>query len=88
MNLPEFQGWTNEPTWAVFQRLIEDQATMSTVHAAIEDPTISSAELSIEALVEDMIWDSIPPSHIATDLAGIALEYVNWHEIATAFLKK
>lgn len=87
-----YQGWKNYPTWAVNLWLSNDEglyhATIERAQEIIRDG--NSVGLFSQCL-KDWVTNDLAPdlgASFAADLLGYALDSVDWHEIATAWLNE
>jgi hypothetical protein len=89
----QYEGWSNYPTWAVKLWLDNDEIVQKIVlrHAAVSKTTTTPVALlsgSIEDLCTNTLGLVAPPTGIASDVFGWAIEQVNWREIARAYLEE
>jgi len=88
--LPEYEGWTNKPTWAVKLWIDNDEASYSYWNSKAQsmlrykDSAVYKLELCLEKFHEGGYFSK---NGMYTDLLGWALAYVNWREIAEALIE-
>jgi hypothetical protein len=80
-----YNGWTNYPTWTVYNWLSSDEATNGSIEAiATEAPTVYRAADQMK----DYVASRNPLAEGASmyiDLLNFAIGLVNWDEIAEAY---
>jgi hypothetical protein len=86
-----YGGWSNYPTWAVNLWLSNDEglyrATQEMAEFAAKQPDPSNGlAYSLKFWVESDLAPDLGAT-FAADLLGYALECVDWHEIADAWLE-
>jgi hypothetical protein len=97
-----YNGWKNYPTWAVNLWLSNDEGLYNEARERaqccaddLEVPSYFNAEQALRFSVADMLkeWvtDDLAPdlgASFAADLLGYALDCVDWHEIADAWIEQ
>lgn len=89
-SLPEYNGWTNYPTWAINLWLGNDQASaMLWESESIDcleyhDMDCKESIYAMEELLKEYHEENNPigGASVYSDVLSWALEYVNWREIA------
>lgn len=99
---PTYEGWTNKPTWCVNLWLSNDEGLYIQVRDLVkcckrkhrdddQEAIAYSLGKQIQDLVEDGIVNGRSSSNswegLESDLMSWALAYVNWEEIAQAWLE-
>lgn len=83
--VPDYNGYTNKPTWCVSLWINNDQGLQETVlEAAKNDADLFAGWL------EDFIEENNPlieTASLYSDLLGWALCYVDWDELAEHFIE-
>ncbi len=78
--IPEYNGWTNFPTWATFTWLSSDEDTYDEARKMAMGA--QNAEQALKRHVEDMVYgDEYVEPCLRSEFIGWALEYVNWPEV-------
>ena len=78
ITLPEYNGWTNKPTWIVNLWLTNDEATAYVLNEIANGSMhVHNAADRLKAWVEELV----PSSGMASDLLSWSLAYVEWREI-------
>ena len=90
-----YNGWKNYPTWAVNLWLSNDEGlyhdTLGRATAYHKDSQVNgtNAVYYLSDSLKDWVTNDLAPdlgASFAADLLGYALDCVDWHEIATAWL--
>jgi hypothetical protein len=96
-----YNGWANYPTWAVNLWLANDEVlyrqTQEMVALAREDLEVrepftreEAERFEVAETIKNFVTDDLAPdlgASFAADLLGYALDCVDWHEIAEAWLE-
>ena len=88
VSLPAHNGWPNYPTWCVFTWLTNDDVIYVETQYALETADergldkAKALQIFVEELVNEMVDGA---ANLASNLAGWALEFVDWNELAKAF---
>ena len=85
--MTEYQGWTNQATWAVNLWLSNDADSYHTIRAEVRGATPIHAGDMIEAFVEARL-DDADITGLFADLVRISLDSVNWEEIGASFTEE
>lgn len=98
-----YNGWKNYPTWAVNLWLSNDEGLYNATRemvAEVASATESTSEywtleeshrFNTADVLKTWVVDELAPdlgATFAADLLGYALELVDWHEIANAWLEE
>ena len=91
-NLPEYNGYTNKPTWLVELWIDNEQESYYLWYKRaeqIKEEEGASAAYVLENEMKDHFeqWQPLEGATVYSDLLGWALAYVNWREIAENILE-
>ena len=85
--VPDYNDYTNKPTWTVSLWINNDQSLQSQVLALARSTAVKH---SLSNLLENMFSDTYNPlidtATLYTDLLNWALAYVDWDELAEHFI--
>lgn len=96
-----YNGWKNYPTWAVNLWLSNDEGLYNATREIVSEIATEweprsdlvtlreSHEFYVAAALKEWVTDDLAPdlgASFAADLLGYALDSVDWHEIAKAWL--
>ena len=84
--VPEHNGYTNKPTWAVCLWINNDESLQSQVLAL----AAGNDKYNVSQLIEHLFTDTYYPldkASVYMDLLNWALAYVDWIEVAEHFIE-
>lgn len=82
--LPDYNGWSNYFTWAVYRWLTNDEATYN---HALDIAQTSERGIDCDAAIKEYVESGNPLTEtttLYTDLLNYALTWVDWREISNA----
>ena len=94
-----YNGWANYPTWCVNLWLGNDEGLYRETLERVEDVLAGrysnlgelpgAPRVSVADMLKDFVGDLSPNlgASFAADLLGYALDCVDWHEIADAWIE-
>lgn len=80
-DLPEYNGWANYPTWAVFTWLSNDERDYTAALEQLEGLDGVRADNALKEYVESIVFGDEVDAGIASDLLGFALAHVAWNDV-------
>lgn len=98
-----YNGWKNYPTWAVNLWLSNDEGLYNATREIIAEVTAETESTSeywtleeshrfnAADMLKSWVTDDLAPdlgATFAADLLGYALELVDWHEVADAWIEQ
>lgn len=83
----KYEGWTNKPTWIVNLWLSNDEPLYRQTRQLVAD----NKDRDLPKILEEFVGSLLPlamEANLYADLITWALSYVNWEEIAEAWLEE
>ena len=91
--VPDYNGWTNKPTWAVALWIDNDRGLQQATSEAASDYVRSDEESAkhdlsdwLKDYIENDIYPELPAS-MYSDLLNWALAYVDWDSLAEHYVE-
>jgi hypothetical protein len=94
MSETTYNGWSNYPTWCVDLWLSNDEPLYRQALALAEQARDDDGNVHRSHVAEELktwVRDELAPdlgASFASDLLGFALDQVDWHEIADAWIEQ
>lgn len=88
--IPQYEGWTNKPTWAVRLWLDNDEETQRFTQHLIRHAYGDAYKLSksLQEYSETLMDKPLSTPDMACDLLIWALAHVNWMELAETYIEE